>query len=186
VKKESPLDARSNGHTGIICGDCPLQNGTCYVDLGKAPQGIWKAYKRGSYPKLPSVDVFSGKTVRFGAYGDPVFIPFQLLKSIATVSRGFTGYTHQWRNPLFTAYRQFVMASVETQDGLAQAHTAGWRTFRVTADLTDRTSTELVCSNTTRGISCLDCRLCGGTSRKAKNIVIEVHGIGKKHLQTIN
>src|SRR5262245_15960006 len=104
VRNESPLDARKNGHTGVICGTCPLQNGTCYVDLGKAPQGIWKAYKRGSYPKLPSVEVFKRRVVRFGAYGDPVYIPFSLLRAIAEASAGFTGYTHQWRNPLFAGY----------------------------------------------------------------------------------
>src|SRR5262245_47836997 len=95
-------------------------------DLGKSPQGNWKAYKRGSYPKLPSVELFAGKTVRFGAYGDPVYIPFTLLASIARVSRGFTGYTHQWRNPLFSAYKAFVMASVEDSAGLLRAHAAGW------------------------------------------------------------
>jgi len=185
VKNESPLDARKHGHTGVICGTCPLQNGTCYVDLGKAPQGIWKAYKRGSYPKLPSLEVFAGKTVRFGAYGDPVYIPFTLLRDIARVSRGFTGYTHQWRNPLYQAYRGYVMASVETPDGMSAAQLAGWRTFRVASNL-ETSPAEIICPNTTRGISCHDCRLCAGTSRQAKSILIEVHGIGKKHLSTIN
>src|ERR1044072_7826307 len=84
---------------------------TCYVNVGQAPLRIWRSYNEGSYPKLTDFSVFEGRRIRFGSYGDPVFIPFDVLKAIAHHSAGWTGYTHQWRNPLFAAYREFIMAS---------------------------------------------------------------------------
>jgi hypothetical protein len=35
---------------------------------------------------------------------------------------------------------------------------------------------EIICPNTTHGTKCIDCKLCSGFS-KAKNIVIQVHGV---------
>ncbi len=187
ARRDNPLQAIKTGSDSLICGDCPLrglngQKRTCYVNVGQAPLAVWRAFNRGSYPALTDLSVFHGRKVRFGSYGDPVFMPLAVLQAVANASAGWTGYTHQWRNPLFAAYRAFVMASVETADGFDQAHAAGWRTFRVSASLTDLRSNEIVCPNTTRGISCADCRLCAGTSKNAKSIVIEAHGSGKAHL----
>lgn len=186
TRKYNPVDAVARGKDTVICGNCPLmgvngENRTCYVNVGQAPNAVWKAYKRGRYPHLASFDVFRGRAVRFGSYGDPVFIPFDVLQGIAAVSRKWTGYTHQWRNPLFSAYRRFLMASVESEQGYTLAHAAGWRTFRV-AETENALAGEILCPNTSRGISCEQCGLCSGTSRQAKSIVIEAHGSGAKHL----
>ncbi|MBO0695599.1 MAG: hypothetical protein J2P56_05800 [Verrucomicrobia bacterium] len=181
AKNQNPVRAAKTGHNAVVCGNCPIKD-ACYVDLGKAPLQVWKAYKRGCYPVLPSLDVFKGRQVRFGAYGDPAFLPFELLRSIAEISAGWTGYTHQWRNPLFSAFKRYLMASVESTDGEAQARFCGWRTFRISRSL-DPKPNEVVCPNTSRGITCADCGLCRGLSRPAKSIVIEVHGMRKKKLK---
>jgi len=186
VKSENPMAAIDSGNDALICGDCPLRGHGCYVQVGQAPLGIWKAWTRGNYPKLPSLEVFRGHKVRFGAYGDPVFIPFVLFSAIARVSDGWTGYTHQWRNPLFAEYRGFVMASVESLNDAKLAQSAGWRTFRVVPENDVRlAANEIVCPNTTRGITCAECRLCGGTSRQGKSIVIEAHGKGRSHFTAV-
>ena len=188
AKAENPLRAIETGLDALICGGCPLrgtngQGRTCYVNVGQAPLAVWRAYNRGSYPVMSTVEIFRNRKVRFGAYGDPVFIPFSIVRDIAAVSAGWTGYTHQWHNPLYAGYRAFVMASAETAAGAAEAQAQGWRTFRVSAT-TETQANEIVCPNTTRGISCADCRLCQGTTLRAKNIVIEVHGAGKGNLKT--
>ena len=72
------------------------------------------------------------------------------------------------------------MASVDSIEEQKQAVSEGWRTFRVTSDLSDKLPNEIVCPNTTKAIQCADCGLCSGTSTRARNIVIEVHGAKKK------
>src|SRR5262245_42542214 len=131
VKNVNPLTAVKTGKDSAICGDCPARGSFCYVEIGRAPMQIWNAWKRGNYPTIPTFELFRGRLARFGAYGDPAFVPFGIIRTIAETADGFTGYTHQWRNPLFAAYRQFVMASVETQQGYELATSLGWRTFRV-------------------------------------------------------
>jgi hypothetical protein len=153
----------------------------CYVRLPNAPLGIWKAWKRGKYPKLEDYSVFAGRAVRFGAYGDPVFIPWRVVRAITAYARKWTGYTHQWRNPLFDGFKAFLMASTEDLAGTAQAQSQGWRTFRVSPAL-DPMAGEIICPNTTRGITCEACGLCAGTARQAKSIVIESHGNGRNYV----
>jgi len=191
ARAEKPTDAIKSGLDAVVCGDCPLRgingkNRTCYVNVGQAPRSVWEAYQRGSYPVLTDFSIFENLSVRFGAYGDPVYIPFDIIRRIVSFCDGWTGYTHQWRNPLFSAYKRYVMASVETVDGMQSAHDMGWRTFRVVPEGTDinvaKTAREIGCVNTLRGIQCVDCGLCDGTTTMAKSIVIEAHGSGKKHL----
>ncbi len=191
VKAENPIEALKSGADEAICGNCPLR-GTlgkqraCYVNLGQAPLAVWRAWQRGSYPKLDTWNYhinFFGRAVRFGAYGDPVFIPFDIVANIAAWATKHTGYTHQWRNPVFSAYKQFVMASADSVDLAREAQRLGWRTFRVTpiGQLEWDGTNEIVCVNTTRGFSCAECGLCNG-STGAKSIVIEAHGAGKVHV----
>lgn len=193
TKSENPLDAIKSGSDAAVCGDCPLR-GTlgkgraCYVNLGQAPLAVWRAWQRGSYPQLSSTtnalfDLFTGRAVRFGAYGDPAFMPFYLVAQIAAASKSHTGYTHQWRNPLFSAFKAFIMASADSVELAREAQGLGWRTFRVTpigSLVLDKR--EIECANTTHGISCEACGLCNGSS-SAKSIVIEAHGAGKIHVQ---
>lgn len=184
AKALDPVSAVKSGHDRVICGSCPLRGiygsgRTCYVNVGQAPLAVFRAWQRGAYPRLEDVTVFAGRTVRFGAYGDPTHLPFDLARTIADVSAGWTGYTHQWRRPMFQAWRSLVMASVETTQDARIAEAMGWRTFRVTGDA-DHHSNETLCLSE-RGVSCEDCLLCSGTSKTAKSIFIPVHGIGKGH-----
>ena len=62
VKAENPVAASKSGADEAVCGDCPLRgvNGServCYVNLGQAPLGIWKAWERGAYPKAGKEDL---------------------------------------------------------------------------------------------------------------------------------
>lgn len=183
-----PLTANRSNLDKAICGNCPLrgnkgQDRACYVLLKNAPLAVYNAYQRGNYPKLPILDVFNGRAVRFGAYGDPVHIPLPLMQAIADRAQNWTGYTHQWRNPLFAAYRQLLMASVETLDQALTAGLQGWRSFRVAKHSGDLGQGEIVCVNESRGVTCEKCGLCKGSAIRAKSITITVHGNGAANFQ---
>jgi len=181
-KDVSPLDASRTGADSAICGACPHRwnkGGMCYVNLGQAPTSIYESYKRGNYTRGGDHSIFAGRAVRFGAYGDPVKIPLHIVKSIAQVCNGWTGYTHQWKNKSAQAYKKYFMASVDTPAEALQAMAAGWRYFRVIKRNEPRPAhvlPEMECLNTSRGLNCIDCKLCGGASQAIKSITINAHG----------
>jgi hypothetical protein len=200
AKNLAPMAAIHSGNDSIVCGNCPLRGVTipkqqagspnqtvnkeraCYVNVSKAPSNIWKAYKKGHYIYLTGkslLDAFRDKTVRFGSYGEPVLIPFKIVKSIASVAKGWTGYTHTWNNPLFSAYKSYFMASTNEMD-YKQAIAQGWRTFTLTNKVIKN---QIVCpASAERGhkTTCEKCLLCSGISRDARSITIASHGVGKK------
>ena len=178
-----PVVAQQLGKDRVICGDCPARpalGGNCYVETGKAPAAIYRAYRAGRYPRLASCEVFKGKRVRFGAYGDPGKLPLQLVREIAQASDGWTGYTHQWRNPLCKGFATLLMASVDSVEEQLQATRAGWRTFRVADKGSEwRLRDEISCPASKEAgmkTTCAKCRLCAGASKgAAKSIVIQQH-----------
>lgn len=181
-----PVIAQQLGKDKVVCGDCPLRpanaaagEARCYVQTDRAPAAVWRAYQAGRYPALPSADVFAGRAVRFGAYGDPAKLPLALLAEIASKASRWTGYTHQWSNPLSAGYRPYLMASADDVEAQLQATAAGWRTFRVApAGSSFRLADEISCPASKEAGSrttCAKCALCRGASVRAKNVVIQAH-----------
>lgn len=181
-----PVVAQQLGKDKVVCGDCPLRpanaaagEARCYVETGKAPAAVWRAYQAGRYPMLPSTEVFNGKAVRFGAYGDPTKLPLALVAEIAGKASHWTGYTHQWRNPLNKGYARYLMASADDVEAQLQATAAGWRTFRVApAGSGFALRDEISCPASKESgmrTTCAKCALCRGASIGAKNIVIQAH-----------
>lgn len=182
AQEETPMEAAKSGKDSAVCGDCPLKpskTGACYVTLFQGPRSIWATWKRGGYPDYePSM--FLNASVRFGAYGDPAAVPFDIWDNIGFVAKMHTGYTHQWRDcdPL---HKHYCMASVETEADAMQAREAGWRTFRVTTSPGDKSlSKEVICPASEEAghkIQCIDCGACDGTAGNRKShIVIHAHG----------
>ena len=188
ARDASPLDAVATGADALVCGGCALRGilgkkRPCYVELGKAPSRVWDAYKRGRYARLPLADtlaLLTGRAVRFGAYGDPAFLPFTLLRAIADVASTWTGYTHQWRAWWAAAYSALLMASADNAQDAQVARAAGWRTFGL-ADAPG--AGEVACPFSERGTQCADCSLCSGASIGAKSITIPPHGPGAQYAQ---
>lgn len=178
-----PSIAARHGADQVVCGDCPLRPSVapkgeprCYVVTSKAPAQIWSTYNQGGYPAMPSTEIFRGQDVRLGAYGEPTLLPLPVLGDICAKAHRHTGYTHQWRNPLFAGYRPYLMASVESVSDQIEATAAGWRTFRVAPKgSTFRLIDEIQCPASRElghQMTCGRCALCRGASIKAKNIVI--------------
>ena len=48
----NPMHASKNKLDASICGSCPHRHslgGACYVNIGQAPLGIYRAFERGNY-----------------------------------------------------------------------------------------------------------------------------------------
>ena len=180
----NPVEAVTRGiDAETVCRGCPFAAGNgCYVNVGQAPLGIWKAFHRGSYPELfPAgyAGVFSGRKIRFGAYGNPSLMPLSMVKAIAKESAGWTGYFHDWReNPLASGYAAYFMASTETESSHRLASALGFRTFHVSPEKPDGM---MECLSDSKGLQCADCKLCAGLSKgKQPSIWINPHGAKKK------
>ena len=104
----SPHAAAHSGMDGAVCGDCPLTKlvsvsgiklrpRRCYVDTSNAPNQIWKAWRNGSYAESYSPEWNQGRSIRLGAYGDPLAVPLRVWRNVLRRATTWTGYTHSWR-----------------------------------------------------------------------------------------
>jgi hypothetical protein len=126
--------------------------------------------------------LFGGRMVRFGAYGDPAYMPLWLIKAITAVCTDYTGYTHQWRDTAYTDYRGYIMASADSEVDAVDAVSAGWRYFRVRAVGSALVAGEIMCpaaEESGKKTTCEKCRLCNGKKHGSgdnrKNIAIIDH-----------
>lgn len=181
----SPIEASKAGEDSAICGACPHRHslgGACYVNIGQAPLGIYRAFKRGAYPDLSDnpeaiAEALAGRAVRLGAYGDPSAVPFDVWAQLLDGVTKWTGYTHQARHPRFDARLfRYCMASADTPKQAEKLNQRGARTFRVKSHAAPMLRGELECLSETKGVKCIDCGLCDGANRDAPSIVINVHG----------
>lgn len=187
----SPTSAVKSGEDASICGNCAHRGEhgkgrTCYVTVVQAPTAVYRAFERGSYPRaaMDHYRAINARPVRFGAYGDPTAIPFDVWANVLRFTSRWTGYTHQWQDERFSAYQSICMASVDTEEEYRRAKLAGWRTFRVRHADTPKLATECICPASDEGkhrTTCADCILCKGNGSRAKDVVIVAHGTGRKY-----
>ena len=184
----NPVEASKAGSDSSVCGSCVHRHntgGACYVNIGQAPNAVYKGYKRGIYPVFSYDDhahYFTSRKIRLGAYGDPAAVPFGVMQSIARLGLGFTGYTHQASHRNFDSrYFQLCQVSADTPRQAVKYQALGAKTFRVALVGDALASNELECLADSKGMQCIDCMLCDGTS---KNIAITVHGSRSKRFKS--
>jgi hypothetical protein len=158
---------------------------TCYVGM-RAPASIWRAYQRGAYPIVaPALisDIFRGRRVRIGSYGDPAAVPIWVWQTLtARAHRVRTGYTHQWRD--YPELAPYCMASADSPAERAAAKLLGFRVFRVREHGAPLLDGEISCPASAESghvTTCDRCGLCAGTtigSTRAPDISIFAHGAG--------
>lgn len=181
-----PHLAIKNGTDDTICGECVHRGDpttgrgrSCYVQVGQGPLMVYRAWKRGSYTPIKDYSIFSGRQVRFGAYGDPAAVPASVWEAIVSQTKSITGYTHQWKK-CDPVYSNWLMASADSVEEAAQAQALGYRTFRVSLLSDGKLAGEAMCPASKEAgykLKCFECLACNGniTGRKG-NIVINVHG----------
>jgi len=196
----NPVDALKTGADASICGDCVHRPITaketgeppCYVNVGRSVLAVYNAYKRGRYIKADVETIalaLAGKALRIGTYGDPAAAPVLMWQRVSRYVIARAGYSHQWQSLGFdhAAWAPLVMASVDSIDQAALANLYGMRTFRVSIGV-DKQPGETVCPASAEGgrkATCADCMLCGGTTKKAKDVVIADHAIGHDRRRVI-
>ena len=194
-----PITASRTGEDSSICGDCPHKGKpsdkatgwaigrSCYVNLLFAPNGVYKAYKRGSYPIAQGHDniraIGLGMGVRLGSYGDPMAVPEYVWRSLTSAAEYVTAYTHG-----ANTMPDMIMTSADNATQAQEAWDKGERTFRVISALDKLIKgKEVLCpaseeSKAASGktVTCAACKLCGGNSVKAKSVAIVAHGASKR------
>lgn len=182
---EAPHTAVKTGTDEAVCGDCPARGKWCYVTVFQGPRSIWETWKRGGYPPV-DLELLRGKPVRFGAYGDPAAVPFEVWEEIGMVASMVTGYTHAWKycDPRHMTY---CMASCDTWEDALYAQDMGWRTFRVETKPDMRLTREITCPASEEAghkLTCIQCGACNGVSQGRKShIVIRAHGAKTKRYE---
>lgn len=194
-----PVEAAKSGDDIGACGGCihrKLNLDTCYVTLAHGPAAVWRKYKAGGYPHVAGIEWPAGaapnrilhrhprvKGVRFGAYGDPMALPIEVIEQVASWFEFWTGYTHQWRRRGSEAYAPFCMASIELAHQAPQAWKRGFRTFSTDPGTAD----SIECpADPAAGITCDTCKACGGDSSASgfvSGIWIDPHGRGSQRVE---
>ena len=187
----NPVEATKTGDDASICGACPHRwntGGACYVNVGQAPNAVYKSYKAGRYPEYNAEQhehYLQHRKIRLGAYGDPAAAPFEIMEYLANVGIGHTGYTHQARHRNFDErFLDICMISADSPKQAKQWQDKGARTFRVAMVGDAMHDSEIECLSDSKGLTCLDCGLCDGNARQNKNIVIAVHGSRQSKFKT--
>jgi hypothetical protein len=179
----NPVAASKAGMDSAICGSCVhrhFNGGACYVNIGQAPNAVYKAFIAGKYPEYDAEKhehFLRDRRIRLGAYGDPAAAPFEVMEYLANVGTGHTGYTHQTRHANFDPrFIDICMVSADSPKQAAQWHEKGARTFRVAMEGDAMFDNEIECLSDSVGAQCITCGLCDGSKRNADSIVITVHG----------
>jgi len=132
-----------------VCGSCTHLGNGCYVQW----QWLLNLYNctKDQVPYFDSdkgqrliVDLVKDQLIRIGAAGDPMALPFWLVKRLVSVSKAHTSYTHAWMNldlvdsvepcpyddEMIQTWQDICMASVDSPAEYDAARALGWRTFR--------------------------------------------------------
>lgn len=189
----SPVEAVNTGEDFTICGDCPHRkqkdgSRSCYVNIGQAPNSIYKAYKAGRYLYDPMVmearKAVKGKRLRWGAYGDPSIIKPMVVKTLNKHADAHTGYTHQWGHAWASEFKGVFMASCDGFYDYVAASSTGWKTFSVVAKGYKPSGIKLCPATAPNSkAQCLTCSLCDGNK---VNVYVEAHGSGAKHVKAFS
>ena len=195
----NPVDALNHGEDVSICGDCPHRKDhtgkrSCYVNVGQAPNSVWKAYKRGAYvdatarptPNIDALDsAINGKKIRWGAYGDPALITPLVVDYVNSRSKGHTGYTHQWRSKFAEPFKGTFQASVDSMAELIDATDDGWKTFIVVSERYAKSvpgAKQCPATVEQSQATCHTCTLCDGGRQ---HVYVRAHGAGRRNISFV-
>lgn len=180
---QHPNEALKNGDDESVCGSCKHRHfRSCYVNIAHGPAHVWKAWSLGKYAEYSDdcLSYFSGKYIRFGAYGDPAAVPTEVWARLSMVAAGTTGYTHRWKK-CDPELKNYCMASTELESEAIEAKSRGWKTFYVRTPGTELPAGYFECPASKASgqrLTCQECMACsGGEGREGQGMPsIEAHG----------
>lgn len=177
---QNPIDSVQEGEDEAVCGDCPHRGTSCYVNIYQGVSQIYRCWKENAYKTANAADLdrIKARLFRFGSYGDPAALPFELIETLAQNAKGHTGYTHQWRK-CSPKYMKYLMASCDSEKDYEDAHKMGYRTFRVKKAGDRLLKGEFACPASPEGgnkLTCNECLACDGGKPPKGSVVINVHG----------
>jgi hypothetical protein len=188
----NPVEAIETGDDYSICGGCrhrknlTTKKRSCYVNVGQSPLSVWRGYRRGIYPSMYSElaglkRMLRGRSIRWGAYGDPAIIPPDVVWAVNKFAIAHTGYTHQWRHAFAQDFKKIFQASCDGLQDYLDATAHGWKTFSVLPVGVKDTTFGKQCPATVDNseAQCITCKLCDGAKQ---NIFVEAHGTGKLNI----
>jgi len=203
-----PITANRTDRDYSICGRCVhrgkanpektkgLADGrSCYVTIGQGAGAVYRAFLAGKYPILTddqAREIGRGRMIRLGTYGDPAAIYSARFEALLSEALGHTGYTHQLGEyPGIDTAK--LMISADNARQAQTLHNNGYRTFRVipVQEWKDKGASsvlknEILCpasEEAGRRVTCEACKLCSGSSIKAKSIAIVSHGSAKSNFK---
>lgn len=180
-----PTLAARIGEDYSICGDCKHRDlNSCYVNLHHGPLNVYNAFHRDRYLDLSdntpqAIEYLKGKSLRFGAYGDPACISTNLWSELAAIANTQTSYTHAWKT-CDPGLKRYCMASCDTAKEKIEAQALGWRTFRIRLENEELFNDEIMCPASNEAgklTTCSKCGLCKGNCF-LKSVAIMPHGGG--------
>ena len=184
----NPVEALNTGADVSICGSCPHRkqedgSRSCYVNVGQAPNSVYKSFKAGRYGIATSSELkqaLAGRRVRWGAYGDPAILHQSVVSEINGYVLGHTGYTHQWRESFADWTKGVFQASCDGMMDYVDASLLGFKTFAVIPKGSKNYSGKQ-CPATIElsEAQCKTCTLCDGAKT---DIYVEAHGSGAKYI----
>lgn len=174
---------------GSNCLDCTFSvssgNGGCYTHKYEQYSGFLKMLRSIKAESLTefsqekesaALEMCNRTYVRFGSYGEPSLLNYNLVDSMVVLSSGWTGYTHQWEKIWAKPYGRFFMASTHNQEQSIIARESKWRSFIATKVGTENATSCPASKEMGYKSSCSKCGLCSGTSGKGtKDVKILEH-----------
>jgi hypothetical protein len=176
------------------CLDCPLSYsttkkiGTCYTHKGTQKMGLNSMLKRlNKLHKANLLETFnevkynkflsdckktSISLVRFGAYGEAIFLGEKIVSDLAKFAP-HTAYTHQYKRKKYSWSNKFFMSSTHNESDRINAKLRGFRSFSV-IDKNDTIKNSVNClasKESKTDSSCITCKLCNGTKTNIKKDV---------------
>ena len=117
------------------------------------------------------------KLVRFGAYGEPIFLGEETIEKLSTMGKNITGYTHQYNKDKYNWANKFFMASTHSAKDKAVAKNRNFRQFNVVLK-DEKIENSVNCPSSKefealkgKKVSCVDCSLCSGNFKKIRKDV---------------
>lgn len=184
-----PIEAVKYGHDYSVCYLCKHRDaGSCYVNIAFGPHNVFKAYHNDKYVdfKPEHLELFKGKSIRLGSYGDPAAVDISVWENICSVAGSWTGYSHQWGlQSVSKELKKYCMASCDNEKECVRAKKLGWRTFRIRLDSNDSMlENEFICPASNEAgnkTNCKKCKACMGISAHTnKTPAIIIHGLEHK------